>query len=73
MMEALMIQIGQIEQSLDYPDVHSEIDSSSFKPCRKPPGLYKHATGFYKEGAFVFEYLPCHYFGKYFTTFIEPS
>jgi hypothetical protein len=61
-----MIRIGEIEQSLAYPDIHSEKHTSSFEPCEKPKGVKVRTTGLVgAEGAYVNQYLPCHYFGKH--------
>ena len=58
-----MIHIGTIEQSLAFPDIHREKHTSSFEPCERPKGFKKSSTGM--EGAYVNQYLPCHYFGKF--------
>lgn len=61
-LQELMVEIGKIEQSLDYPDIHREIHTSSFAPCPKPLAFTARGTGL--DGAYVNEYLPCHYFGR---------
>lgn len=61
--QELMAYIGAIERSLAHPEIHTEKHTSSFEPWERPRGIKARTTGM--EGSYSYEYLPCHYFGKF--------
>lgn len=74
LLEKLMMEIGKIERSTEYLDIHDEPHPTSFMPFPKPNNLETRRTDKhrYREGAHVEDYFPCHYFGQFMSVIFVP-